>query len=71
MLDQIKRQRWREGVTSQKPGGRGPFFLPWADRWMKRDRIDQKMEEEVENREGREVSDVRTSAVCLRHAAAI
>lgn len=35
------------------------------------ERIDQKMEEEVENREGREVSDVCTSAVCLLHTSAI
>lgn len=77
MLDQIKRQRGRrEGVTSQKPGGWGHLSLPWADRWAidgcrERERIDQKLEEEVENREGREVSDVRTSAVCLLHASAI
>lgn len=40
-------------------------------RWMDGERIDQKLEEEVGNREGQEVSDVRTSAVCLLHISAI
>lgn len=60
-------------MTSQKPDGWGGVFLPWADRramdgWM--ERIDQKIEEEAENRGGRAVSDVRTSAVCLLHISA-
>lgn len=41
------------------------------DAERERERIDQKMEEGVENREGREVSDVRTSAARLLHTSAI
>lgn len=71
MFHQIKRrditQTWRVGVALPRRG--------LIDGWMKRERegerIDQKMEEEVEKREGPEVSDVRTSAVCLLHSSAI